>query len=140
MLKDQQSKVNTSNDDDDVNQNDVCNFDNIWKFDILENKLQKKIRPRSGVVSLTPKSERRTSNELKKVADSMSIPKLANLVEKVRKPTRKVSNYDKAFNPIPEKNDEIDGEGPIPYIEEKSLNQRLSAIEDKLTFLVDSKK
>ena len=84
--------------------------------------------------------QRRISNELNKVAESMSMPILSDSTEEtIKRSKRKVSTAS-AFFPICEEIDQNDddGEEPIPYIEEKSLNQRLSAIEEKLALLVRS--
>ena len=70
----------------------------------------------------------------------MSMPILSDSTEEtIKRSKRKVSTAS-AFFPICEEIDQNDdnGEEPIPYIEEKSLNQRLSAIEEKLALLVRS--
>ena len=90
-------------------------------------------------INIPCEGPRRISNELNKVAESMSMPILSDSTEEtIKRSKRKVSTAS-AFFPICEEIDQNDdGEGPIPYIEEKSLNQRLSAIEEKLALLVRS--
>ena len=69
--------------------------------------------------------QRRISNELNKVAESMSMPILSDSTEEtIKRSKRKVSTAS-AFFPICEEIDQNDdGDGPIPYIEEKSLEIR----------------
>ena len=90
-------------------------------------------------INIPCEGPRRISNELNKVAESMSMPILSDSTEEtIKRSKRKVSTAS-AFFPICEEIDQNDdGEGPIPYIEEKSFNQRLSAIEEKLALLVRS--
>ena len=90
-------------------------------------------------INIPCEGPRRISNELNKVAESMSMPILSDSTEEtIKRSKRKVSTAS-AFFPICKEIDQNDdGEGPIPYIEEKSLNQQLSAIEEKLALLVRS--
>ena len=59
--------------------------------------------------------------------------------KQVNKLSRKISTTS-AFDPILEELDKSStgNEGPIPYIEEQSLDQRLHAIEMKLTAIMKS--
>ena len=140
MLKDQETnseKLHNSQDND--NNNEVSSLEH------LEDNFQKKMRHRSGVISpptTTTKPEtRRISNELNKVAESLSMPILASPppAKQVNKLSRKISTTS-AFDPILEELDKSStgNEGPIPYIEEQSLDQRLHAIEMKLTAIMKS--